>query len=151
MIIIKIDYDLYAYLTSISTNNQTPKPSQTEMGKLFNITRQTVFSHLKILKEQGYLKEDKNNYYLNYSLPIQSSLLPFLYTTGTTELYLWLLQQEKPYFTIKQICAELQINYQKNSKQISQKLQLLKENKIIDFSIEHRSRGFVHSLDYIKR
>lgn len=91
MIIIKIDYDLYAYLTSISTNNQTPKPSQTEMGKLFNITRQTIFSHLKILKEQGYLEEDRNNYYLNYSLPIQFSLLPFLYTTGTTELYLWLL------------------------------------------------------------
>ena len=157
----KVDAELYAYFLSLSIGeNQETRvykdklPTQEYITKeiLRYKSRSTYNTHLKYLKDQGYIV-DKGKYYLiphkermYFKMPLD--LLQFFVDTikePVLKTYIYLGQRNsykpKEYiFTIKEIADHLGINYQRNCTSIKNYLELLVGCGLITIQIVYQDK-----------
>lgn len=151
-----VDGELYAYLLSISYGDKKLKqtivykksmPPITKLAKTFNSSRQTIYNHLKYLKDNNYI-EDTPEYYIihthkeaqHFSMPLE--LVEYFVNTmkqPVIKLYIYLGQRwswkGKEYsFTINELCSHLGLNptYSNNRKKIRDYLECLSSNNLIE-------------------
>lgn len=114
--------------------------------------RQTVATHLKYLLNHGYLKENEQYYEIlnpeNCYCSIPLDTLNFLTDTLRLEViktYLYLKQRntQKPgqwFFTQKEICEHLGIDYTTSYKVISNYLTILSLLELIEIQVEYQNQ-----------
>ena len=138
----RIDAELYAYLQSLSYPDLESKETRVDKSKIPNQqilaekilgykTRNTIGNHLKYLKDTGFVI-DKGKYYvlpdkekMFFKIPLE--LLQYFIATVKepvlkTYIYLGQRYNYKPHdyvFTIKEIADHIGMNYNKNSKIVS--------------------------------
>lgn len=160
-----VDAELYAYLLSISkgekevdkNGNKRGKtyvllndiPPQKKLAEILNYkSRQTIASHMKYLKDNNYIQKEKDRYIIlnpeDYFFQVPLDTLQYLLDTVkemTIKVYIYLgtrYQQSNEYlFTLKELCHQLGISYDKtqNRNRIKNILDLLKEIKLINYTI----------------
>lgn len=153
----KVDAELYAYLQSMSYPDPDTKetkvrkkdlPSQETIAKeVLNCSRNTVGTHLKYLKENGYITDTKEYLILNpkeeifFQIPLD--LLQFFINTVKqpvikTYIYLGQRYKYKPkeyVFTMKEIAEHLGLNYRKNYSHIKDYLEILSGLNLIKIAV----------------
>lgn len=151
----KVDGELYNYLLSCSygEDGQTViyknnLPSQEKIATILKVSRKTINTHLKYLKDKGYLVEDRIN--KKYILPkvekmyfkIPQETSQFLRDTvkdPVVKTYVYLGQRNsyKPgqyVFTIKEICEHLGLNYKNQCSTIRNYLLILEKCGLIKYA-----------------
>ena len=150
----KVDAELYAYFQSMSYPDPETGTTRVEKSKLPNqetiakevlhrSSRNTVGNHLKYLKEQGYVV-DCGTYYelpqcedIYFKVPLD--LLDYFLDTvreSVVKTYIYLGQRynykPKEYiFTIKEIAEHTGMNYNRQSKSISNYIDILERLGLI--------------------
>lgn len=150
----KVDGELYNYLLSCSYGEDGQTViyknnllNQEKIATILKVSRRTINTHLKYLKDKGYLVEDKLN--KKYILPkvekmyfkIPQETCQFLRDTvkdPVVKTYVYLGQRNsfKPgqyVFTIKEICEHLGLNYQSSHTAIKNYLIALSKFDLIDY------------------
>lgn len=164
-----VDAELYAFLLSISKGEKEIDkegkkkgktyvllediPSQKKLAEILNYkSRQTIASHMKYLENNHYLQKEKDRYIIlnpeDYFFQIPLDTLQYLLDTVkemTIKVYIYLgtrYQQSNNYlFTLKELCNQLSICYEKtqNRNRIKNILDLLKEIKLINYTIIYQN------------
>lgn len=153
----KIDGELYAYLLTLSKGIQGQTilykkdlPNQTIIAETLHYkSRQTVGSHMKYLKERGYIQETNDSFILlnpeKYYFNIPLETLQYLVDTVKelvikTYIYLGVCNNTSPKnytFTLKELCEHLGSSYTNTAgrDRIKNCLDILKKLNLIDFII----------------
>lgn len=153
----KVDSELYAYLMSMSYGSKEGQtvvykenlPSQAVIGRdVLHKTRQTVINHLKYLKQEGYVIEEKDKYILpkmeNIYFIIPLDTLEYLLNTVKesvikTYIYLgqrWKWKGSEYEFTLEEIGEHIGKkinNHQRVYKELNDILHCLKNEGLIDY------------------
>lgn len=156
----KIDAELYAYYLSMSYGTEDGLtvvykenlPSQEQIGTIINKSRRTIVSHLKYLKDTGYIIDDVSN--KRFILPkmekmyfkVPQDTIQYLQNTvkqPVIKTYIYLGQRfnykqsqatkEQYVFTLKEICEHLGLNYERNYKTIKDYLICLEKFELIQY------------------
>lgn len=149
----KIDGELYGYLLSMSYGEENRTvvyksnlPTQEKLAEILKISRKTLYTHMKYLKEKGYIIEEKDKYYIpkieNMYFKIPQETIHFLQDTVKepvikTFIYLGQRNNYKPgqyVFTLKEICEHLGLGYERNYKAIKNYLVALSKFELIEYS-----------------
>lgn len=149
----KIDGELYGYLLSMSYGEEgrtvvykSNLPTREKLGEILKISRKTLYTHMKYLKEKGYIVEEKDKYYIpkieNMYFKIPQETIHFLQDTVKepvikTFIYLGQRNNYKPgqyVFTLKEICEHLGLSYKHQCSTINNYLIILAKCGLIEYT-----------------